>query len=225
VVFLLRRRDLMIVCLACVVGSFLIRVGLQLTDHKTAAYVLTPARLDTLAVGAFLAVAVRGAKGFDRLVRWAWPVAGASAAALSAIFLWRHGLGYDDLVVCTVGYSLLAFLFGAVLIIALTCSPKGVLSKVFTSSGLMLLGRYSYAIYVIHAPLLFFKPSALSVQAFPSVWGSQLPGQLMFIVIGIALSVGAGALSWHVYEKQFLKLKVLFPYRKGNTPAQSPHGS
>jgi peptidoglycan/LPS O-acetylase OafA/YrhL len=223
VVFLLQRRAIMIVCVACMLGSLMLRIGLQLGDYRLAAYVLSPARLDTLAVGSFLALAARGPGGLERLMRWARPVAGASAAALFAIFLWRRGLPYEDLVVGTVGYSLLAFLFGAVLVIALTSVPTSATGRLFTSSGLMLLGRYSYAIYVFHHPVLFLKPAALSVQAFPRLWGSQLPGQIMFMLVATALSIGAGALSWHLFEKQFLKLRALFPYRPPSPSGRSVH--
>jgi peptidoglycan/LPS O-acetylase OafA/YrhL len=39
----------------------------------------------------------------------------------------------------------------------------------------------------------------------------MLPGQLLYIALAITLSFILAYLSWHVYEKHFLKLKVLFP--------------
>jgi peptidoglycan/LPS O-acetylase OafA/YrhL len=221
VVLILGRRKLLVVCLACIVGSLAVRVGLQLADYRAAAYVLTPARLDTLAVGAWLALAVRGPNGLDHFARWAWPAAGASAAALLGIIVWRGGLPLDDLVVSTIGYTLLAVLFGAVLVLALTSFADTARGKLFTSSGLVFFGRYSYALYVFHHPVLFLKPNTFSVNEFPELMGSQLPGQLLFIVIATGALSGAALLSWHLYEKHFLKFKRLFPYRASGIDSEA----
>jgi peptidoglycan/LPS O-acetylase OafA/YrhL len=48
----------------------------------------------------------------------------------------------------------------------------------------------------------------------PKLFGSQLLQELAVLFAGITLSFGAAWLSWHLYEKQFLKLKILFPYGK-----------
>ena len=43
---------------------------------------------------------------------------------------------------------------------------------------------------------------------------SRVPGQLIFYSIGIAIFFTAAWLSWHVFEKHFLKLKRFFPMRE-----------
>jgi peptidoglycan/LPS O-acetylase OafA/YrhL len=45
--------------------------------------------------------------------------------------------------------------------------------------------------------------------------GSPLQGQVLFIAFGVSLTLGLALLSWHLWEKQFLKLKRLFPYGRG----------
>ena len=211
-VFLLDRRRLMALCLACIAGAFLLRVGLHLAHREVAAFVLTPARMDALAAGAFLALAGRGPAGFASLARWAGPAAAVLAAALAAIFLWRRGLPSEDAVVGTVGYSLVTGLCGALLVLALTSPAAG---SVLTSSGLVLFGRLSYGLYVFHHPLLFLRPDVLSSASFPRFLGSPLPGRLLFILLATAVSLALAWLSWHFYEKQFLKLKDHFPYQPG----------
>jgi peptidoglycan/LPS O-acetylase OafA/YrhL len=214
VIFLFRRRHLMLVCLALIVGSFGLRVGLVLGGYPLAAYVLTPARMDALAVGAFLALVARGPMGFASLSRWVRPLAGASATALVAIFLWRRGFNAEDIVVQTFGYSLLACLFGTILSTVVMSSPASTVGKVFANQGLAFFGRYSYALYVFHHPIvIFMRKSGFRVGAVPTVLESQLPGQMLFMIIATSISLAFALLSWHLYEAQFLKLKTLFPYQ------------
>src|SRR5205085_59647 len=61
VIFFCSRRGALLVCAGCVALALACRVGLALAgDHTVAADVLTPCRMDALAVGAFLALAARG---------------------------------------------------------------------------------------------------------------------------------------------------------------------
>lgn len=215
VVFLLPRRALMITCLVFIVGSFGTRVGLAFAGYSIAAYVLTPARMDALAVGAFLALLTRGPNGFASLSRWAWPVAGTAVGVLSAMIIWRQGFYPADIVVQTIGHTLLAILFGAVLGIAATSPHETALGKVFAHRGLIFFGHYSYALYVFHPLIIFFITRKwFTVGSVPPFMGSQLPGQILFSLVATGASLVLALLSWHMYEAQFLKLKNMFRYQK-----------
>ncbi|HEX7185058.1 MAG TPA: acyltransferase [Thermoanaerobaculia bacterium] len=212
VVFLLGRRALMAACLGCIALCPLLRLGLHLAGHATAAYTLTPARMDALAVGALLALAARGPHGLSRLSRRAGPAAAALGLGLAALCAWKSGLPSEDPAVSVLGGSLLAGLFGALLVLAVTSQAwSGALSL----SGLVVFGRYSYALYVLHHPLLFLKPEGLSASALPRLWGSQLPGRLLFIAAATGVCLGLAWLSWHLLERRFLELKNRFPYQTG----------
>jgi peptidoglycan/LPS O-acetylase OafA/YrhL len=214
IVFLSPPRYLRVICLAFIVCSLGLRVEFVRNGYPLAAYVLTAARMDTLALGALLALMVRYPGGLAQLSRWAWPVVGATATMLSGIVLWKRGLDSIDPVVQTLGYTLLAFLFGALLIVAVTSPSSTVLGKVFTHQGLMAFGRYSYALYVFHHPLAYLiRKSGFRVANLPTFLGSQLPVELLYIAVATGLSLGLALLSWHLYEAQFLKLKALFPYQ------------
>lgn len=206
VVLLLGRRSLMAACWACLAGSLLLRVGLHLMDQETAAFVLTPARLDSLAAGALLALAARGPEGLAPVARRTGAMAGACAIALLAVASWRGGLPAEDSVVGTVGHTLLAGLFASILALAAAASPGAFLIRGLSSPFLVFFGRYSYGLYVIHHPLLFLKPESLSATA-------SLPSRLLFILLATVVSVALAWVSWHLWEKRFLQLKHLFPYR------------
>jgi peptidoglycan/LPS O-acetylase OafA/YrhL len=213
-VYALRRRPLMVFCCLSFGAALLVRLGLVQAGRPEAAYVLTPARFDTLAAGAFVALAARGPRDMARLQRWAPWAAAAAALGLVILIGWRGGLEAEVRAVQLVGYPLLALLSAAFLGLTLTRPPTSLLRRALASRSLRFFGQYSYALYVIHHPLvLYLRAWGLGVSAWPRLFGSQLPAQLGFIVLGTLLTVLAALLTWHVVEAPFLRLKRLFPYR------------
>jgi len=214
VVLLSTRSDLIRICRMCIVGAFVLRVAFVLGDYGEAAYVLTPARMDSLAVGAYLALAARGPGGLTRVAQLARPTTITIGAVLVALFFWRGGIAPWDPIMKTIGHTLLAFFFGALLVLTLVSPPKTITGRIFASSQLSFFGRYSYALYVFHAPILFFNlGSFLPLDLVPTVFGSLLLKKLVFVTSATLISIAIALASWHLYEKQFLKLKRFFPYQ------------
>jgi peptidoglycan/LPS O-acetylase OafA/YrhL len=224
VVLLSTRLELIRICLLCIVGAFVLRVAFILGDYGEAAYVLTPARMDSLAVGAFIALAARGPGGLTRIARLARPTATIGGALLVALLVWRGGLAPWDPIMKTIGHTLLAFFFGALLVLAVISAPNTFTGRIFGSSQLAFFGRYSYALYVFHVPILFFHLDRfLPLSVVPTVFGSLLLKKLVFVASATTLSVAIALLSWHLYEKQFLKLKRFFPYQSSGNRLGSVH--
>jgi peptidoglycan/LPS O-acetylase OafA/YrhL len=221
VVFFCGRRQLIVVCLACFVVSLGVRLGFAVAGNPSAGYVLTPARMDILVVGALLALIVRGPNGLIRFAAWAWPIGGASAAILAAIFVWKHGLHSNEMVVQTIGYPMFAVTFGALLVAALSSSTQSRTGKVFAHPILVFFGRYSYGLYVFHHPVaLIMRTNVAEAGGLPVFLGSQLPSLVLFFAAATVISLSLALLSWHGYEVHFLKLKALFPQSSG---ASIPH--
>jgi peptidoglycan/LPS O-acetylase OafA/YrhL len=210
VVFFLKRRSLIAICVVCIVGAFLVRVGFAWFGNPTAAYVLTPSRADALAIGGLLALLGRGPHGLGTLSTWAWPTFVVAGAGLGAIFLVKQGLGTEDPVVVTIGFSLIAFLFGALVLLALVARPGSRRERLFSHPALAFFGRYSYALYVFHHPIAIYLGGILGVASLPRLLQSQLPGQLIFVVVATGLSLALAIPSWHFYESRFLALKRHF---------------
>jgi peptidoglycan/LPS O-acetylase OafA/YrhL len=217
-VFALNRRQLQIACLVGVIAALAVRVALIAQGNNTAAFVLTPARIDALALGAYLAVTARGPGGLQRLSPLALPAAGLLSLSVLIIFVVRRGFAGYDPVILTIGLTILTCLFGSVLVLALTLTRGTLVARAFDSSFLSFFGRYSYGIYVFHHPILFFKPGLIPLAILPAPFGSQLLRQLVFLVIATTVSVGIAFTSWHLFENQVLKLKSLFPYRPSEKP-------
>jgi peptidoglycan/LPS O-acetylase OafA/YrhL len=208
-----RPRTLAIVCLVCIISSIGIRIGLHRTGERVAAYVLTPARLDGLAIGGLLALLIRQPDHLIYLTQSARRVLGALAVFFAALFVWQHGLDSERFIVQTIGHTMLGAMFGALLVSVHPTTPANSMGKLFAHPAFVFFGHYSYGLYVFHSPLIFIlRRHVVSVDDLPRVMGSQLPGQLVFTALAIGISTGIALLSWHLYEHSFLKLKRLFPY-------------
>jgi peptidoglycan/LPS O-acetylase OafA/YrhL len=206
------------------VGALSLRIGLAWAGNTLAAYVLAPARMDALALGALLALLARRPNGLLTWRSYAWSVGSGAGVLLAAIFMWKRGLNEDDIWVATLGHTLLAVFFGSILTLVLTSSQGSVLKSLFSSRALGLLGRYSYALYVFHHPIvILMRRKLFTVPELPVLFGSQLAGQFLFILIGGGVSLLVALASWHLYEAHFLKLKDRFsPSPKVSGVAASP---
>jgi len=208
-----RRRQLQMICLICIVVALAARVVLNIRGNNPAAFVFTPARMDALAAGAYVALAARGTEGLRSLARFALPGAALMVVLAMVIVALRNGFAAYDPLVSTIGHTAIALLFAAVLVLVLTLSRETLLVRVFNSTPLRFFGRYSYGIYVFHHPLLFLFSGVVPLALIPTVLGSQLLRQAVFIVIATAVTTALALLSWHLVEKRFLMLKVHFPTR------------
>jgi len=79
-------------------------------------------------------------------------------------------------------------------------------------------GKYSYALYLFHAPLLHPLIFLLPASQLVAFFGSELAGNLTFVVFFMAVNFALALLSWHAFEKHWLKLKDRFEARRGPAP-------
>jgi peptidoglycan/LPS O-acetylase OafA/YrhL len=126
----------------------------------------------------------------------------------------------------TAGYSALA-VFGASLVaLAATARAGEVLHRLLTAPTLRAFGKYSYAIYLFHMPVCaVLREVVRAPGSFPTLLGSQLPGQLLFYLVTTSLVFGAAWLSWRAFESPILALKRYFPARSPGRMRQVPAGT
>lgn len=223
VVLLLPRRRLVALCCLVVAAAPLLRaVFVYGFGASFWAYYFTPSRMDALAMGALVALAVRAPGGLDALLRWRVPVLAVSGAALAALYVWR-GLGSRDAVVLTAGMSVVGFFFAALIVTAVAAAPGTPLHRAFVHPALLFFGRYSYSLYVFHLAV----DEALQRTAFRergpvAVGGVLVPAQLLFLAAGVSITILLSVASWHLYEKHFLKLKDRFRYGRPRERATAP---
>jgi peptidoglycan/LPS O-acetylase OafA/YrhL len=173
------------------------RVVLLYAAQNTAgAFVFTPCQVDALAMGALLAVLVRERE--RTVATMAWPLILVGGLAWVACCV-------DKNLLLTAGVTAFSGM-SAGLLAACLYHP---LAALFFNAALRAFGKYSYAIYVFHTFVLSL------ILPLRDTWG--LP---IFTLVFIALSFSAGWLSWHLYEKYFLRLKRFFP--AGTSSVESP---
>ncbi len=217
VVLLTSRKGLLRVSLFCIVGSLLFRIWLNWAGlNPGLGYRLTPARLDTLAIGAALAVMVRDENMWARVRSKARYMIPAAIVALFLLSIRTRGLAQSSIEMETVGYPLIALFSAALIVVAINPASRHTrLSRFFQTRTMRVLGKYSYALYVFHFPLApTLERMGLTIQTFPTVAGSPLPGAIAFTMISGSISLAVALLSWNLYEKHFLRLKRFFPRRE-----------
>jgi peptidoglycan/LPS O-acetylase OafA/YrhL len=118
----------------------------------------------------------------------------------------------------SIGYPTIAILSAALIVISIDPALRATrLSRFFQTRVMRILGKYSYALYVFHFPLaIVLQRMGLSILGFPRIAGSSVPGAIAFTAIAISISLVIALLSWHLYEKHFLRLKRFFPRREGD---------
>ena len=216
VVLLLPRRPLAWTCIALVIGSAAFRAVLSSRGAEpTAIFLLTPGRLDGLAVGALVAVAVRDSRGFERLHGIGLSMVVLGALPLAWIFASEGTLDEYSRPVQAFGFTALASLGGG--LVALVCARPGAgLASLLASRPLRVLGKYAYALYLFHLSIQpFIRAGGLRAESVPTVLGSHLPGLLAFDFALVGCSLGAAWLSWNLFERHFLRLKDRFPMPSG----------
>jgi peptidoglycan/LPS O-acetylase OafA/YrhL len=200
------RQRLAALCLATVACGIALRCGVVLANLPDAALVLTPCRMDALAGGGLLAIALRDSRlARWRLRRFSWTALVSCGVALLAIGLLRRSFAAGDSVIATTGMSLLVVISAAALVLAVTAGPDSNLPRLLDWTGLSGLGKYSYAVYVFHYPITVALASYFGLPK-----AANLAEQLAFAAACLSLSVIAALLSWNGVEKHFLKLKSKF---------------
>ncbi len=214
VVLLLGRRRLMMGCLIMIVGALVTRVTMTAAGAESAASLtLAPARMDSLAVGALIALALRDASSARSLRRWLPPLAIGAATTITVLSIWEGRLAALDAPSYTVGYTLIAIVFGAVLLMSLSARAESTAGRLLTAPSLRSAGKYSYAMYLVHLPIawLLFQRTDLAASV-PGLFGSHLPGELAFVAAAAVPTFALAWLSWRLLESPLLRLKTLFPY-------------
>jgi peptidoglycan/LPS O-acetylase OafA/YrhL len=196
IVLICSRRGLMRLCIASILGCFLLRnlPVFQTLNAQYPSYLnrMTPFRVDSLLFGACSALIVRDAR-WSAIAQRHWRTAFVLGLAGIAIAVASGRSTASNTASMTgLGYTSLALTFAAVLLYVFwhngsSCPvPRLCRSPVMTH-----LGKHSYAIYVVHLPLALhlIRPAAL------------VGTYVLSIVLRICL------------ERHFLRLRGRFAYR------------
>lgn len=109
-----------------------------------------------------------------------------------------------------IGMPVINLTMSALLLLVLNSSPTSILNRVFSARLMLLAGKYSYAIYIFHFPLLYlaYEFTGFTPHRGQAVW----PHAIVPVVIMFVGSALLATLSWHLLESRFLSLKRHFTY-------------
>jgi peptidoglycan/LPS O-acetylase OafA/YrhL len=193
-------------CCVLAVISLLCRLALYPAGMHAMAYTWTICRMDGIAMGAYLALCLRIPSEWEPLQRWAPRAMPLSAAVF--VILARLSLRSKivDCVFGVVDNTVLVVLFSSCLVLAL--SPRANWIRAICSWRIFReWGKYSYGAYVWHQPLLIvLRRCGLDTGKISPLNGG---GFAIVIVVAVSLVLIAATafLSWHLFEKHFLRLK------------------
>ena len=138
-----------------------------------------------------------------------------SAAALISILLTQGTLDFKTPRVFTLGFSAIAFFFGALIFLVLRFRGHAAVRCVFENEWLRLCGKYSYCMYLAHLSFRELLVGRFWGGGPPSLFGSQMAAQVLLFAVMTVGSVAVAHLTWRYWERPFLSLKERLPALKG----------
>jgi peptidoglycan/LPS O-acetylase OafA/YrhL len=211
-VFSLSRRRVELLCTAMIVLTPCIRMAgiLTVADSGPLLYRNTLCRIDTLAFGALCALLVREPLHLRVALR-ARPILLTAAGIGVAVSIAMGGTSSYRPPMNVIGFTSLAILF-AYFVLWAQEGGAGV-RAVLRSSGMRSIGKYSYAMYIFHVPIVAAVRRGFDVSRThdPLGFGVLLAAE---IAAAAALSYAGGFISWRLFENRFLQLKSRFEYRE-----------
>lgn len=196
----LPRRALLPVVLVTIAIGPLYRAWAVGMGWTLATEALLPANLDTLGLGALLALLThRGS--VDRFRTRGWAGVGTAAAALLLALQLAPVAARVGPVALTAASDLLMGVASLVLIAHAAAGFGGAAGRVMTWPPLLYLGTISYGAFAYHlvaGGVVAWAAAAAGLAALPPA---------LFATLGVALTLCAAALSWHAVEQPLGRLK------------------
>ena len=197
------------VAVALIVTAFAARLAMvYLGANAILVYVSTPTRMDALAIGSLVAIALREPAAWlvaRRIARQLWPIA---LLCLLAVWVTIGEFSEYHPLMQMLGYPVIGALFGCVMVYALSTQPGSRLSKLLSARSLAFFGKYSYAMYLAHLTIKMFFVSGERARALVE-WGG-VAGQLTLLISLTLVTALVAWLSWHLFEQHWLALKRYF---------------
>jgi peptidoglycan/LPS O-acetylase OafA/YrhL len=213
VIWVCSRRQAIGVCAVVIAAAIASRCFMTATGYAPESiYFLPWCRMDALAIGGLVALLARGPRGMEALVQPAKYAVVPCTVILAVMFFQEDVLNNVAPAMQTVGYTILAFFFAAVLVFTVQARHGSQLQRILTTSVLRTLGKYSYGMYVFHM-LLYPALVMLFHDPIRGIVHSTRLSEVVFAAVSITVIFAVAWASWHLFEKHFLKLKRHFEYQ------------
>jgi peptidoglycan/LPS O-acetylase OafA/YrhL/glycosyltransferase involved in cell wall biosynthesis len=204
-VLFLSKKTLMKSCIAIILLTPILRLSFHAAGANDYWYrVFTFCQLDSLALGSLLACLESSQKLVVLKKPAAWMMTGIGAILFMATMHWPQSPEYG---IPLIAYHGAVALFFAAFVALAACGSFRWLKNAI----LVEIGHKSYAMYVFHVPLLFLAMNYIMLPArLRHGFGHSIPADIAFFIIMTAATYAVAFISYHAYEKHFLKLKRFF---------------
>jgi peptidoglycan/LPS O-acetylase OafA/YrhL len=212
----LNRPIFVVVCSAILLRLFLL---LSVENWSAGAYMSSVCRADSLVIGAAMAYYARSTR--FRAVNWnRFANLGLYVFLPLSVMYQAFVQGPGDPLFTVVGYTVTALGFAG-LLAAVVRNRSSWLKLVMETRILAWFGKYSYGIYLFHMLVWFLSHKVLNAELAPdgtpldpAAFNPLFSNILLDAPIRLALVTGLTALlawvSYHYFEKRFLRLKRYF---------------
>ena len=198
------RRHLLVVCAGLILISLAVRTVFHNLDMDSAAHRWTFCRMDSLAIGALVALCQRDEQGWLRLRRMTTQVSTIAFISLALAAAFPH----SAVSLSTLDITLRGILFGGVLAILLDAPVTSIAHKTTSAPILRFFGKYSYCLYVVHQPVIvLLRKGGVTFDRLTGTLHNQVLAVVAVNAAAFAISIALAYLSWHAFEKHFVKLK------------------
>jgi peptidoglycan/LPS O-acetylase OafA/YrhL len=213
VIWLCPPRLVAVLCAVILVAEPIGRVYARATDVAALSiFVLPWFRLDGFATGALLALAQR--RGLLPLLdRWVPTVVIAGVGGILVCAIMGGHTWWWNRWMQQYGYTLIAIVGGAMLVSAINRPADGLWPRMLSAGWLRAFGKYSYCLYLIHAPVMrAVRAYVFNPEDFRTFGIAPWIAQLLYYVAAAAPAFALAWLSWRLFEAPILRLKRRFPY-------------
>ena len=212
-VIFLRRRTVLTICLMLFISAPLIRLLLTAANSElasSASYKFTVVRWDALAVGALVALVVRD-RSWLRQTRKLLPFIVYGALVFFIVFIAVNKNFAPVGAGAWFNQTAAALLFAGLLFRAVQPPLAGGKNRqrLLTNNFLRSTGKYSYAIYVVHMPMIFAL-HPLWRDYVPGVKQSPIVDATAFSIVVFVASYLVAFVSWYLLERPCLQLRRFF---------------
>lgn len=210
------RKSLATLCVVLCAIALGLRYVLLLNDIPgISTYVMSLTRMDSLCMGAIVAIGMRHTALLQQWARWLPLVMCSAFVALVGVDVFYPVLKSQSFAAYSLGHTLLAISFVSLIASVVVVPPQHLLARVFSITPLLELGKYSYAIYVFHR-FVYAGVMQFDWSAFPPMAAGWL---IFFATLAGCLLIAQ--ISWRFIEQPCLALKKYFP-RPGETGKPLP---
>jgi peptidoglycan/LPS O-acetylase OafA/YrhL len=214
IVYQFSRQRLQIVCFLLVISSIALRCFLLFlgVDYDVI-YTFTFCRIDSLAIGAFIATVYNKSPNLNCLTRPAVYSIILLISLLVTNYIIFGNIIFNNWLCSSIGYTIIALGYAGIIVLCIEKSRFPIISHICEFKLLRIIGKYSYGIYVIGG--LFWKlfnDGIMSVEKINLLTGSYFAAVLIHLVSANIVIFSMAWISWHLFEKWFVELKDKFRY-------------